>query len=138
MPFKPPLPFEFVVSGTAMSAQASSASREAWKARIRAAAERALPADHWFLTVPLAVTIYLFPDGPLAGDVDNRVKPILDAMNRFVYDDDRSVERIVVQKFEPGRVFPFRSPSAALLDALSSDRPVMYVRISDDLQAEFG
>lgn len=136
MSLEPPLPLEFVVPGTAMSAQASSASKDAWKARIRAAARGALPEDHWMLTAPLAVTIYLFPDGPLAGDVDNRVKPILDAMTRFVYDDDRLIERIVVQKFEPGRVFPFQNPSASLLKALDADRPVLYVRLTDDLHAE--
>src|SRR3546814_10125941 len=53
MSLEPPLPFEFVVSGTAMSSQASSASKETWKTRIRMAAREALPEDHWMLTAPL-------------------------------------------------------------------------------------
>src|SRR3546814_11868775 len=31
-------------------------------------------------------------------------------MTKFVYDDDRLVERIVVQKFEPGKGVPLREP----------------------------
>ncbi|MFN4088122.1 MAG: RusA family crossover junction endodeoxyribonuclease [Alphaproteobacteria bacterium] len=136
MPFEPDLPLEFLVPGIALSLGASTTSRNAWKDRIRSSAQPSLPQDHWALTVPLAVTIYLFPDGPLAGDVDNRVKPILDALSRFIYVDDRVVERVVVQKFEPDSGFPFENPSPTLLKALHSDTPVVYLRLTDDLHGE--
>ena len=95
-----------------------------------------MPEGSWLLTDPLAVTIYIFPDGQMAGDVDNRVKPILDAMTRCVYDDDELIERIVVQKFEPGKIFPFQNPSEALLATLEGPKPVLYIRITDDLHEE--
>ncbi len=41
----------------------------------------------------------------MQGDVDNIVKPILDALSKHIYNDDGQVERIWVQKFEPGRIF---------------------------------
>jgi hypothetical protein len=37
-----------------------------------------------------------------------------------------------VQKFEPGNVFPFSSPSRGLEAALSRAKPVLYVRLSND------
>lgn len=133
---EPDLPFEFIVPGTPLSLQASTDSKEAWKRTVAGFARAALPFGSWLLTDPLAVTIYIFPDGQLSGDIDNRVKPILDAMNRCVYDDDGLIERVVVQKFEPGKVFSFGNPSAILADALEAAKPVTYVRITSDLHEE--
>jgi len=133
---EPNLPFEFVVHGTAISLQGSSRSRRDWKQTIQEAARAALPEGSWLLTDPLAVTIFIFPGAEMQGDVDNRVKPILDAMVRCVYSDDEIVERVVVQKFEPGRVFAFQSPSITLVTALEADDPVIYVRITDDVHEE--
>lgn len=133
----PALPFEFLVYGTAVSQQSKSASsRRTWKSTVSAAARRALPQGAWLLTDRLAVTLFIFPAGTLHGDIDNRVKPILDAMVRCVYSDDELVERLVVQKFEPGRGFAFSAPSATLREALATDEPVVYVRITDDLHEE--
>ena len=95
-----------------------------------------MPDGSWLLTEPLAVTIYIFPDAVMQGDVDNRLKPILDAMKECVYRDDDQVERIVAQKFEPGRIFPFANPSEVLLGALEADEPVVYVRVTNDLHEE--
>ena len=128
-----PLPIEFLVYGTPLSAQAKQArSRNDWKRRVREASSDALPEDHWATEGRIAATLYFFPDRPMQGDIDNIVKPVLDALARHVYLDDRQVERVVVQKFEPEHVFPFASPSARLKEALSGGKPMLYVRISDD------
>jgi hypothetical protein len=50
----------------------------------------------------------------MEGDVDNIVKLTLDGMARLVYLDDAQIERVVVQKFEPGRVVAFAKPSAPM------------------------
>ena len=136
MSIEPVLPFEFVVRGTAISAQGSGRSKEAWKERIRSSALAALPMGSWLLTYSVAVTIFIFPKATMQGDIDNRAKPILDAMVKCVYEDDYLVERLVVQKFEPDRVFAFQNPSEALSIALSIDEPAVYVRITDDLHEE--
>ena len=68
----------------------------------------------------------------MQGDVDNIVKLVLDACSRHVYVDDHQIDRIVVQKFEPGNVFSFSAPSPVLADALANDKPILYIRISDD------
>ena len=96
-------------------------------------AREALPDGSWLVTEPLAITIFIFPENTLSGDIDNRVKPILDGMSKCVYYDDALVERVVVQKFEPGKIFLFSDPSPALKNALSARKPVTYIRVSNDL-----
>jgi hypothetical protein len=68
----------------------------------------------------------------MQGDVDNIVKPILDALSRHVYLDDHQVERVVVQRFDPGTIFTFKQPTVMFSQALGGERPVVYVRVSND------
>ena len=69
----------------------------------------------------------------MEGDVDNIVKPIMDALIGVAYPDDRLVERVLVQKFEPDIDWSFEEPSEMLLAALDTGTPVVYVRVDDDL-----
>ena len=39
---------------------------------------------------------------------------------------------MVVQKFEPDNVFTFGEPSHRLAEALKVQKPVLYVKLSDD------
>ena len=75
----PDLPIEFVVRGTAISSQGSPKTIETWKETVKAVGRAAVPAEAWALTERVAVTIFYFPEGQMQGDVDNIVKPILDA-----------------------------------------------------------
>jgi Holliday junction resolvase RusA-like endonuclease len=100
----PDLPLEFVIFGTAISLQGSAAAKANWVGHVRESARKARGGDGWALEVPLAVTLYFFPLGEMRGDLDNVIKPILDGLSRCVYVDDRQIERIVVQKFEPKSV----------------------------------
>ena len=68
----------------------------------------------------------------MQGDVDNIVKPVLDALSRHIFINDRQVERVLVQKFEPGNVFGFARPSVTFAKALEDEKPVLYVRVSND------
>ena len=68
----------------------------------------------------------------MQGDVDNIVKMTLDALSKYIYVDDSQVTRVLVQKFEPGKVFSFKAPSAVLLEALNGDKPLLYIRLSKD------
>ena len=135
-------PLEFHLTAVPLSLQASGASKERWKGTVaQAARQRAEKTVEfiWLDDAPVAVTIFYFPTAPMAGDVDNIVKPILDALNGQAYTDDRLVERVVSQKFEPDAAWSFGSPSAQLtaaLDAISAadePQPVVYNRIDDDL-----
>jgi hypothetical protein len=128
-----PVPVEFLVPGTPVSLQAKRReSIDQWKARVVAASRSVLPEGHFATGNPIAATLFYFPAAEMAGDIDNIVKPVLDALGRNVYVDDRQVHRVLVQKFEPGNVFGFGSPSATLQDALNIAKPILYVRLSDD------
>ena len=134
----PDLPLEFVVPGTATSRGAKrAASRERWQESVRDAAKKVLPAGHFLLDTPVAVTIYFFPQAEMQADIDNSAKPILDAMSRLIYLDDRQVDRIVVQKFEPGRPFEIRDePTDCLAVALAAEDPIVYIKVKEDLGGE--
>jgi hypothetical protein len=36
-------------------------------------------------------------------------------------------------KFEPGRVFAFANPSSTLSEAVDGEKPLVYIRLHDDL-----
>lgn len=131
----PELPFEFVVYGTAVSHQAKRPkSRRQWRKKIRDAAEQALPEGHFALEEPVAVTIYFFPQAEMQADIDNCTKPILDALGALIYMDDKQVERIVVQKFEPERPLEIREePTESLATALAAEVPIVYIKVATDL-----
>jgi hypothetical protein len=122
-------PVEFMVPGVPLSLQASTPSREEWKERIRAAARPELPEGHFAAEGPMKVTIYYFSDAPTNVDIDNIVKPIFDSLSRFIYLDDKQVERLVVQKFEPGRLFTFTSPSLRLVETIEAEGPRVYLKV---------
>jgi crossover junction endodeoxyribonuclease RusA len=126
-------PVEFLVHGTPVSSQAkNSNAREDWKLRVKAASLGALPQPHFASENRIAVTLYYLPEGPMPGDIDNIVKLVLDALGAHIYVDDAQVERVVVQKFEPGNVFRFSNPSTTVVDAITGPKPVLYVRVSND------
>jgi crossover junction endodeoxyribonuclease RusA len=126
-------PIEFIVQGTAVSSQAKRArSKAEWKARIKKASSDALPDDDYFLAQErVSITLFYFPAGSMQGDIDVIAKPVLDALCNHIYQDDKQVERLVVQKFEPGNVFPFASPCLVLSEALAGRTPLLYIRVSD-------
>jgi crossover junction endodeoxyribonuclease RusA len=129
-------PLEFFIERVPVSQGGSPRSKERWKALVaEAARQRQRETDELgFLDErALAVTIYYFPGAPMGGDIDNIVKPILDALIGVAYRDDRVVERVVSQKFEPQIDREFAAPSAQLAAALDRGPPVVYVRVDDDL-----
>ena len=83
---------------------------------------------------PVAVTILYFPPAAMTGDIDNIVKPILDALRPGIYLDDQQVARVWVQKFEPERGF-LSSPTSHF-EALERPRPLVYIRVDNDVLTE--
>ena len=104
-------PIEFLVHGTPVSLQATNpASKVGWKNRVKAASVAVIPQPHFASESRISVTLFYLPEAPMEGDIDNIVKLILDALSRHVYIDGGQVERVLVQKFEPGNVFNFLQP----------------------------
>ena len=69
----------------------------------------------------------------MEGDVDNIVKPVLNGMVAVAYPDDKYIEKVVVQKFEPDIAWLFPSPSAILSAAIDMEKPCHYIRLEDNL-----
>ena len=129
-------PLEFFIEAAPKSSGASALSRELWKATVKDTARRRVQETiDWSLldNRRVAVTIFYFSPVEMEGDVDNIVKPILDAMITVAYPDDRMVERLLVQKFEPGMQWSFDDTTESLADALRTEAPVVYIRVDDDL-----
>lgn len=129
-------PFEFVVTETPRSLQARPKSVQRWMTLVSEAARERMDEvveQSWLDGRPLALSVFYFPPAPMDGDIDNIIKPIMDALNGVAYIDDREIERVVVQKFEPDLGWSFDQPSEMLARALDAEKPVVYVRVEDDL-----
>ncbi len=112
-------PIEFVVTGTPISVQASSKSKTRWKAIVAAAASSVLSAAHTLTTELICATIvYFYRQG--GTDVDNILKPILDAMNGIVYVDDDQVVDIRAAKRDLAGNYSIQDVSPVLLDVLTT------------------
>jgi hypothetical protein len=134
---EPEFPLEIIVMGTPVSFQRRRPKAKGeWKSLVATAARSVLPEMHFATKRSLAVTLYYFPDEPMEGDVDNIVKLTLDGMARLVYLDDAQIERVVVQKFEPGRVVAFANPSDVLTACMLGEKPALYIRVSADPHEE--
>jgi hypothetical protein len=131
-----PYPLEFFIAATPISLQGSAASKHRWKAAVEAAARERIREKvelHFLDRRSIGLTIYYFASALMQGDIDNIVKPIMDALVGVAYMDDKDVERVVIQKFEPGVEWVFADPREKLAAALDTDPPVVYIRIDDDL-----
>jgi Holliday junction resolvase RusA-like endonuclease len=131
-----PFPLEIVIEATPVSAQGSSSSKDAWKSLVAERARhrlRELTEWYWLERQPLSVTIFYFPDAAMEGDIDNIVKPILDAMKSIVYPDDDVMERVLVQRFEPGLAWSFGTMAENLAVAVDRVPPIVYIRVEGDL-----
>jgi crossover junction endodeoxyribonuclease RusA len=132
-----PFPIEFLVRDTPRSLQSKNvAAKEKWKQMVASAARVRVNTlrDLFYLDDRvLAATIFYFPPVPMEGDVDNIVKLIIDGMVNVIYPNDRLLERVVVQKFEPDVEFVMHSLTPTLEEATRAERPVIYIRVDDDL-----
>lgn len=127
------LPLEAVISAVPISLQGSADAKAAWKTQVIAAATKNLEGHEWAVQGPVAVTIFYFPDAEMQGDLDNIAKPILDALQGPIYIDDHQVAKLVLQKFEPGGLVEFKDPTAALIEAIQMEGPVLYIRVDRNL-----
>lgn len=126
------IPVEFIVVGTPKSVQSKAAAKLAWKARVAAAAAAALPSPHALVTSLVRVTVgYFYVATDL--DLDNILKPILDAMNARVYLDDEQVMDIVAYKRDLATPFVVTGLSPVLATQLGATPPAdfIFVRVED-------
>lgn len=123
------LPFEFIVQGTPLSLQASASSLAAWRERVRAAAGTRLQGHEWLVQDRVRVRIIQFLDAPPVGDLDNIVKPILDALESVVFTNDILVDQLDIRRIAPGDTLTVARSSPTLLEALGGAKPSVYIAV---------
>lgn len=124
--------FEFVVEGPAVSLRASNKSRSRyrkWVLKVRSAAERSWRAGEKPTsdTVEVAISNYYTAAPP---DVDNVVKPILDALKGLVYNDDGQVQTVTSRKIELQEGLRFSDPGSSLAAALQVYTELLHVGVT--------
>ena len=125
------LPFEFIVDGPPVSYQTRHAARlHAWQRVVRAAAAQRWPANTPPVQVRLSLTVTYYHDGvSVRIDNDNLVKPIQDALNGLVYEDDRQITDTYVRKTDLNGSFRVRGMSPVLAEGFCRDNEFLYIRI---------
>jgi crossover junction endodeoxyribonuclease RusA len=122
---------EFVVPGPPISHQTSDRnSLKTWQATVRTEAAKIWTSTP--LKGKLKFLLINFHEGekpPL--DDDNMVKPIRDALNKLVYDDDRQIRYSETIQLSIDAAVRIRRASKVLLDAYSKGNVFLYVRIED-------
>ena len=125
---------EFVLEGPLLSNQQSTAKGKAnlvaWQAEVAGEAQKNWVASP--LTGLLKAIIINFHDGSKPSvDVDNMSKPILDAMQKLIFKNDRQLRQAEIIHVEIGGAFAIKGVSKMIVDALQARNQFVYVRIED-------
>jgi hypothetical protein len=96
------IPIEFHVNGRPSSVNASTAKKNIWKAAVKAAAQAALgPVPNPPHDGEVTVKFFFFPATQQYTDVDNGIKHTLDAISPPILANDRTVLRVIAERFAP-------------------------------------
>src|SRR6266404_5075312 len=122
---------EFIVTGIPISTQASSRSKMRWKGDVAAAALATSSEDNALVADPVRVTIvYFYVSTEL--DLDNIIKPIVDALNEVIYVDDFQVVNITAAKRDLSATLVLTDAPPAIIERLgvSADNPQDFVFVA--------
>lgn len=121
--------FEFVVQGVPRSLQAKPPGRRAWMNKVAAAAQETWPANRPPMDEELSVAIIYYHAGDADVDVDNIIKPILDALVNVAYVDDKLVSQVTSRRtrLEAGLVIENVTP--VLAEGLEMGEDFVYVAL---------
>src|SRR5437870_4713267 len=122
---------EFIVEGSPTSHQTKNKKAlHAWKLRVRSEAGKVWTQPP--LTGLVQCTIINFFEGTQAPlDDDNLVKPIRDALNGLVYEDDRQIRHSYhAQMSNEGR-YQIKNMSKLVVDALREGKRFVFIRIEN-------
>ena len=126
------LPFEFVIDGPPVSSQTNNRKNlRKWRKELKNKAK-----SHWQKNKPsvgdsvMVEITYFYEKGPPKIDVDNMSKPILDALEGVVYEDDVQVTDLLCQKrrLEDIRV---EISSDMLLERLTQEGEFLFIVVQD-------
>jgi crossover junction endodeoxyribonuclease RusA len=125
------LPFEFTVAGPPVSHQTHNRLRlQEWRESVRAGAARRWPLEDIPNNTNVRIIVTYYHDGPAVRmDNDNLLKPIQDALNALVYQDDRLITDTSVRKTDLNGRFKVRGMSPILAEGFCTGEEFLHVRI---------
>ena len=119
---------EFVVLGKPLVLGADPRSKAVWKDQVRQAA----PRPDGLLEGPLCLRIDYFFRAVTDLDTDNMIKPIQDALEGYLYDNDRMIDDVCARKInlDERKVDLARAPDV-LQSALEDQRgDFVFIRVA--------
>lgn len=117
------LPFEFTAEGVALSQNAKGKSR--WQDHVRHSA-----AQRWQGQSPVGEAVMVTLTCNYSNrqfDLDNILKPILDALNGLIYDDDGQITDLHCHKRALSAELELRNASSVLGEAHARSTPFVHV-----------
>ncbi len=128
-------PFEFLIRKRPLSQQAKHNRLRQWKEFVKAEAMRYWNPAHLPADSPVCITlVYLYDEA--AGDVDNIIKPIVDALIGLAYLDDAVVTDVIGRKRQLGGTFDLTRASPVLIEGFEYGNVFVYVHIADAPQEQ--
>jgi crossover junction endodeoxyribonuclease RusA len=121
---------EFTVLGPPVSHQSRNKDKlAAWRAKVRAAAAKVWGARSP-LGIPLKITVTYYHEGEgVRIDNDNWIKPIQDALNGLIYEDDRLITDTGLRKTSIDGSFRIRHQTLVLLEAFSRGDEFLHILV---------
>ena len=124
---------EFVVLGPPVSNQSPGANLDHWRATVEAEAKRRWDKPILAGNLKVILINFYLGDKPSV-DVDNMSKPILDVMQRVVYDDDRQIRQAEIAHVRIDAPFVIVGASTTLVAAVQAGNQFVYVRVEDPVE----
>ena len=101
-----------------------------WKDFVKAEAVQSRSSDHIPTSEPVSITLaYLYEEVPL--DVDNIIKPILDALVDLAYLDDSLITDAVIRRRCLQGTFDLSRVSPILIEGFEHGGEFVYVQVSN-------
>ena len=124
-------PCEFVLPQRPISQQARRQARlREWKQLVAEHARLAMEEPRALATEPVALRLlYLYDDISL--DVDNILKPILDALIGVLLQDDTVITDVEIRRRRRATAFTLNAVSPVLAAGLALGREFVYVALTD-------
>lgn len=96
------IPIEFTILGNPSSVNSTTLKKNTWKTLVQAAAKGALTIMYPGV-IPYAgmvtVKVFYFPINQQYIDVDNGLKHTIDGMAKNIFENDKTVTRIIAERF---------------------------------------
>jgi hypothetical protein len=109
----------------------NAGARTRYVEEIREAAAEAVPSPSKSRRIDLEV--FFYAEVSLRADVDNVLKPILDALIGVVYEDDRQVRSVRVIALPKGEPFRSSRNAAAITRLMKTEPREFLINVYDDL-----